>query len=130
MRRVFGPRYWRLAAGLLAFVSIALAAREIKPGWNLFSPEQDVQLGRGAAKEIEQQVEVVKDKQLTAYVARIGDRLAKASQAPDYPYTFKVVADKSINAFALPGGPIYVHAGLISAADLHKKSDLRIAGEL
>ena len=117
MRRVFGPRYLRLAAGLLAFVSIALAARQIKPGWNLFRPEQDVQLGREAAKEIEQQVEVVQDKRLTAYVARIGDRLAKASQAPDYPYTFKVVADKNINAFALPGGPIYVHTGLISAAD-------------
>ena len=117
MRRVVGPRYLRLAAGLLAFVSIAVAAREIKPGWNLFSPEQDVRLGREAAKEIEQQVEVVKDKQLTAYVARIGERLAEASQAPDYPYTFKVVADKSINAFALPGGPVYVHTGLISAAD-------------
>ena len=117
MRRVFGPRYWQLVAGLLAFVSIALAARQIKPGWNLFRPEQDVQLGREAAKEIEQQVEVVQDKRLTAYVARIGDRLAKASQAPDYPYTFKIVADKNINAFALPGGPIYVHSGLISAAD-------------
>ena len=117
MRRVFGRRSLQLAASLLVFVSIALAGREIRPGWNLFSPEQDVQLGRGAAKEIEQQVEGVKDKQLTAYVARIGDRLAKASQAPDYPYTFKVVADKSINAFALPGGPIYVHTGLIAAAD-------------
>ena len=117
MRRVFGRRSLPLAAGFLAFVSIALAAREIKPGWNLFSPEQDVQLGREAANEIEQQVEVVDDKQLTAYVERIGNRLAKASQAPDYPYTFKVVADKNINAFALPGGPIYVHTGLISAAD-------------
>ena len=117
MRRVFSQRSLQLAAGFLAFVSTALAAREIKPGWNLFSPEQDIQLGREAAKEIEQQAEVVQDKRLTAYVARIGDRLAKASQAPDYPYTVKVVADKSINAFALPGGPIYVHTGLISAAD-------------
>jgi Zn-dependent protease with chaperone function len=102
---------------LVLAATAAHAAREIKPGWNLFSPEQDVELGRQAAQEIEKEVKVVDDQQLTNYVSRIGKRLAANSQAPNYPYTFKVVADDSINAFALPGGPIYVHSGLIAAAD-------------
>lgn len=109
---------------------VALAAggligqQTVKPGWNLFSPEQDVQLGKEAATEIEKEVTVVNDKELTDYVARIGKRLADASPAPDYPYTFKVVADPNINAFALPGGPIYIHTGLITAAD----NEAQVAG--
>jgi len=102
----------------------AAAQERIKPGWNLFSPEQDVQLGKEAAAEIEKEVTIVNDKELTGYVARIGKRLADASPAPDYPYTFKVVADPSINAFALPGGPIYIHTGLITAAD----NEAQVAG--
>ena len=106
-----------LVLGLLLSAPAAEAAKKIKPGWNLFSPKQDVQLGREAAKDIEKQVEVVNDPQLTNYVAGIGNRLADIAQGEEYPYSFKVVADPSINAFALPGGPIYVHSGLIAAAD-------------
>jgi hypothetical protein len=111
---------------LLVVAGLAQAAREITPGWNLFSREQDVQLGQEAAKGIEKEVQVVNDNQLTNYVANIGKRLAANSQAPDYPYSFKVVADESINAFALPGGPIYVHTGLITAAD----NEAQVAGVL
>lgn len=101
---------------LLLAVS-AQAAREIKPGFNLFSREQDVQLGRETSQEIEKQVRVVRDSELQNYITQLGNRLAKVSPAPDYPYTFKVVADKNINAFALPGGPIYVNSGTIAAAE-------------
>jgi len=96
---------------------LAQFGKPIKPGFNLFSKEQDVALGQEAAAEIEKEVEVVDDKQLNDYVSRIGKRLAQNSQDPSYPFTFKVVADNSINAFALPGGPIYIHTGLINAAD-------------
>ena len=106
-----------LVLGLGLSASAAGAGKKIKPGWNLFSPQQDVQLGQDAAKDIEKQVEVVNDLQLTKYVAGIGKRLADVAQGEEYPYSFKVVADPSINAFALPGGPIYVHSGLIAAAD-------------
>ena len=112
---------WRLGialvVGLGLSASAAEAAKKIKPGWNLFKPAQDIQLGQEAAKDIEKQVEVVNDPQLTNYIAGIGKRLADVAQGEDYPYSFKVVADPSINAFALPGGPIYVHSGLIAAAD-------------
>src|SRR5262249_6782180 len=52
-----------------------------------------------------------------AWLNRIGQQLAKTPQANAYPYYFKLVNDESINAFALPGGPMYVHTGLIRAAD-------------
>ena len=113
-------------AGLVLLVGLGQAAKEIKPGWNLFRPAQDVQLGKEASQEIEQQVEIVNDERLTKYVAGIGKRLADVAPGEKYPYSFKVVADPSINAFALPGGPMYVHTGLISAAD----NEAQLAGVL
>ncbi|MEN6605266.1 MAG: M48 family metallopeptidase [Bryobacteraceae bacterium] len=100
-------------------VSSALMAqpKPPRPGFNLFSKDQDVQLGREAATEVEKQYTVVKDSQLNAYITRIGKKLAAQPEAGDYPYTFKVVSDDTINAFALPGGPTFINTGLIAAAD-------------
>ncbi|MFN7937620.1 MAG: M48 family metallopeptidase [Bryobacteraceae bacterium] len=120
---------YQLTAGailLAAAVSFAQKPKTIKPGWNLFSQAQDVQLGKEAAGEIEKQVAVVNNAQLVDYVNRIGKKLVAQPEAGQYPYTFKVVYDKSINAFALPGGPSYVHTGLIQAAD----NEAQIAGVL
>lgn len=117
----------KLAAGVIvlaAAVSFAQKPKNIKPGWNLFSPAQDVQLGKEAAAEIEKQVAVVNNQPLVDYVNNIGKKLIAQPEAGQYPYTFKVVYDKSINAFALPGGPSYVHTGLILAAD----NEAQIAG--
>lgn len=102
---------------LLGTMALAQQPRELKPGWNLFSKEQDVQLGKEAAAEIEKQVPVINDAQLNSYIRRIGERLASTPEAGGFPYSFKVVGDQSLNAFALPGGPTYVHTGLISAAE-------------
>jgi hypothetical protein len=103
---------------LVTSLAVAQKRREIRPGFNLFTREQDVGLGKEFSREIERQVTVVQNQpQLSTYIADLGNRLAKASQSPDYPYTFKVVAEKGINAFALPGGPIYVHAETVAAAD-------------
>ncbi len=88
-----------------------------KPGFNLFSKDQDIKLGKEAAAQVEQQMEVIKNPTLQAYIERIGSRLASQPQAGGFPYTFKVVNDPSINAFALPGGPTFVNTGLIAAAD-------------
>jgi predicted Zn-dependent protease len=110
----------KLAAGLLAgaVLLFAAGARKLpKPGWNLFSKEQDVQLGREAAAEMEKQLVVIQDKALTDYVNRIGTRLVERGELEKYPFFFKVVKEDSINAFALPGGPMYVHTGLITAAE-------------
>lgn len=116
-----------------ALVVLVFAATEamaqlprFRPGFNLFSKDQDVRLGKEAAGEIEKQAEVVDNKELTAYIASIGKKLAEQPQAENYPYTFKVVNDKSINAFALPGGPAFVNTGLIAAVD----NEAQLAGVL
>ncbi len=102
-----------LMVGGTAFAQL----KEFKPGFNLFSKDQDIQLGKESAAQVEQQMEVVKDPRLQAFIDRIGKRLAAQPQAGGFPYTFKVVIDPSINAFALPGGPTFVNSGLIAAAD-------------
>ncbi|MCL4853914.1 MAG: M48 family metalloprotease, partial [Bryobacteraceae bacterium] len=112
---------------LLSLVCPALLdARDLKPGWNLFSKEQDVQLGKEAAAQVRQQMSIVKDADINDYIRRIGQRLASQPEAGDFPYSFEVVADKSINAFALPGGPAFVHTGLILAAE----NEAQLAGVL
>lgn len=101
-----------------AALTAAAQVKELKPsGWNLFSPEQDIQLGREAAEEVRKTMPVVNNSELTAYVNRIGSRLTKSKLAGGYPYTFEVINDPSINAFALPGGPMFVHTGLIAAVE-------------
>ena len=109
----------RIALGVTLWftVSGAFAQRIPKPGFNLFSKEQDIQLGQEGAAEIEKQVNLVDNRELNEYVQRIGKKLASAPEADAYPYTFKIVFDDSINAFALPGGPTYIHTGLILAAE-------------
>ena len=118
------------AAVLLVSAGLTLPAlaqlHKFSPGFNLFSKDQDIQLGKEAAAEIEKQVEIIDNKELNAYITSIGQKLAAQPQADKYPYTFKVVNDPSINAFALPGGPAFVNTGLIAAAD----NEAQIAGVL
>ncbi|MBA3976507.1 MAG: hypothetical protein C0504_20055 [Candidatus Solibacter sp.] len=110
----------KAAIGLLAgtVLLFAAGARKLpKPGWNLFNKNQDIELGREAAAEMEKQLAIVQDKAITDYVNRIGNRLVERGELEKYPFFFKVVKEDSINAFALPGGPMYVHTGLIAAAE-------------
>lgn len=110
----------------IGFLAAAEKQRVLKPGWNLFSPDQDIKMGQEYAQQIEAQTQVINDPALNAYVNRIGQRLVNAIEGQKFPFTFKVVNDPSINAFALPGGPMYVHTGLIAAAD----NEAQIAGVL
>ena len=110
----------RVAALGMTFLLAGFGQQRIsppKPGWNLFSKDQDIQLGREQAAQVEKQYVVVNDPEGTAYLNNLGQRLAKSKYAGDFPFTFKLVADQSINAFALPGGPMFVHTGLIKAAE-------------
>jgi len=104
---------------MLLFTAVTLAAqsKKLRPGFNLFSKEQDVQLGKESAAEVEKKMKVVDNPELQAYIGTVGRKLTSSADAGEFPYTFKVVVDKSINAFALPGGPMYIHTGLLAAAD-------------
>jgi predicted Zn-dependent protease len=82
---------------------------------NLFSVQQDVQAGRQAASQVERQMPILRDSQATGYVNAIVRRLAAHAPGPEFPYQVKIVNSKEINAFALPGGYLYVNRGLINA---------------
>ena len=108
---------------VLLILTIAAAAllaqvKDYKPSrLNLFSPQQDIDLGKEAAADVRKNMPVVNNTELTGYVQRIGSRLAKSKRAQGFPFTFEVINDPSINAFALPGGPMFIHTGLLAALD-------------
>ena len=87
-----------------------------KPGFNLFSPQQDIQMGQQSAQQIMMETPMLKDPQIDEYIRQLGARLAAKAAGERFPYQFRVVATKEINAFALPGGFLFVNAGAIAAA--------------
>jgi predicted Zn-dependent protease len=110
----------RLIVISLVLFSVTVFAQRtrLRPGTNVFSPQQDVEMGREVAKEAEQEVVLIRNGDANAYISALGEQiLAKAPNENKFPFTFKIVDDRSINAFALPGGPVYVHRGAIEAAD-------------
>jgi predicted Zn-dependent protease len=103
----------------LVVTSVETLAQRTKlsPGWNLFSTQQDVEIGRQVSREAESELRILKDSRIQNYVNSLGRRLAAKAPGAKYPYQVKVVNDKTINAFALPGGFLYVHRGIIESAD-------------
>ena len=83
---------------------------------NFFSLDKEIALGRQLAQEVERQAKLVDDPLITEYINRMGQNLARNSDAK-VPFTFKVIDGPEVNAFALPGGHIFVYTGLIRVAD-------------
>lgn len=104
---------------VLVTASMAQGPTQFHPGFNMFSKQQDIQLGQESAAQVRKQVHVINDPTLTRYVNEIGKRLANSQEAKasGFPFSFEVVADPSINAFALPGGPMFINTGLLKAVD-------------
>jgi predicted Zn-dependent protease len=92
----------------------------------LISEGQEIAMGREADQQIQQQLGLYPDQELQAYVNRVGQKLAAASERPKLPWTFRVVDDPVVNAFALPGGFIYVTRGLMT----HLTSEAELASVL
>ncbi|MBI4483646.1 MAG: M48 family metalloprotease [Acidobacteria bacterium] len=109
------------AMAVALFLVLAPAAQaertKLKPGWNLFSPAQDVEMGREVSKEAERELPLLNDRRVDEYLNQLGQRLARKAPGERYPYQFKTVNDRAINAFALPGGFLYVNRGVIEAAE-------------
>ena len=97
-----------------------LAQTPITPPKNRYTPQQDVQLGREAAEEVRKQYPIIEDERISTYLTALGDRLVEHAppefKHPAYVYSFTPVNLKEINAFALPGGPMFVHRGMFDAA--------------
>ena len=110
-----------LALVLSVCVTALVAQTAIKVPKNKFTPEQDVQLGREAAAEVRKQYPVIENETIARYLTKLGDRLVAAAPAElkqsVYEYSFTPVNVKEINAFALPGGPMFVNRGMFDAAD-------------
>jgi hypothetical protein len=104
----------------MSFVSAPVASADrtpLKPGMNLFSPQQDIQIGRQNARQAEAKLVMLNDARVDNYLNALGERLAAHAPGERYPYQFRCVNDRAINAFALPGGFVYVNRGVIEAAD-------------
>jgi predicted Zn-dependent protease len=111
---------WLTAVAVLALPVSVWSQTQIKYHSNKYKPADDVKVGRQAAAEVEQQMPILNDSDATNYVSRVGQRLVSSIpsefQHPEFQYYFKIVNARDINAFALPGGPMYVNRGMIEAA--------------
>src|SRR3954466_12619734 len=101
-----------LAAGLLSCARNPVTG---KSELSLVSESQEIQMGQEASKEVAQSIGIYNDAKINDYVASIGKRIAAKSERPNLPWEFHVVDDASVNAFALPGGFIYVTRGLMGS---------------
>ncbi len=123
--------YTRLLSALVISAALANpmgAQTRIEAPSNSYSVADDVKLGREAAAEARKQLPMLNDNRVDDYVERIGDRLVGAIppeyRHEEFDYTFEVVNQKEINAFALPGGPMFLNRGMIEAA----QSEGEVAG--
>lgn len=117
-----------LAAGILG-TAPCLAQSTIKqptPGFNLFTVSQDIEIGKQSAVEAEKQLRLLNDRTTDNYLNRIVSRLAAYAPGAKYPYHIKLVNAAEVNAFALPGGPMYVNRGLVETA----RNEAELAGAL
>jgi beta-barrel assembly-enhancing protease len=119
-RRVVARRSLSITALLVLLGGTVPAQTPISPPKNKYTPEQDVELGRKAAAEVRQQYPVIADAAIVEYLEGLGRQLVaqapRALEQPAFEYSFTPVNLKEINAFALPGGPMFVNRGMFDAA--------------
>src|SRR5690348_16023007 len=117
----YSPSTRMFALVLIIFLGTSpyLEARvEPTHGFDIFSQDEEIQLGKQNAAEVMKQLPMLPDSDpVTQYVQKLGARLAARAPGYQWPYNFHVVNVKEINAFALPGGSIFVNIGTIQAAD-------------
>src|SRR5450759_2678410 len=103
--------------------------RDIGKGVNLYSLEKEMALGKQLAQEVQRQAKVVEDPLISEYVNRVGQNLARNSDAR-VPFSFQVIEGDSPNAFALPGGYVFVYTALIKIADEEDELAAAMAHEI
>jgi len=120
IRKSTGRQTVAAAVALATSIAIVSAQTKVTPPSNKYSVQDDIKLGQDAAREARQQLPLLRDESVHSYVQRLGERLVAAIPADQrhagFNYTFDVVNVREINAFALPGGPMFVNRGMIEAA--------------
>jgi predicted Zn-dependent protease len=126
-RRAAALRRLALASGIAA-IAVACATNPAtgKREFSLMSESQEVALGKESDPQIRQEMGVVDDPQLQGYVDGIARRLASATERPQLPWTFAIVDAPAVNAFAVPGGFVYLTRGILA----HLNSEAELAGVL
>jgi len=92
----------------------------------LVSVDDEIAIGRQAHTQVQKQIPALRDEQTVAYVRSIGQRLVRQAPGPRYPYSFSTADYREINAFALPGGPVWIHRGVLHSAT----NESQVAGVL
>src|SRR5438128_1797543 len=92
-----------------------IGSRDVGKGINIYSLEKEMALGKQLAQEVQRQAKLVDDPLISEYVNRLGQNLARNSDAK-VPFSFQVIEGEAPNAFALPGGFVFVYTGLIKIA--------------
>src|SRR5262245_26056073 len=117
MKAIITSMRARTVLVLLLSSTLVSAQTQVVAPKNSYPVAQDVELGRQAAAEARKEMPVMRDDAVTSYVDDIGRRLVNAIprelQHPEFRYTFEVINVREINAFALPGGPMFVNRGMI-----------------
>jgi predicted Zn-dependent protease len=103
--------------------------RDVSKGVNFYSLEKERALGRQLAQEVERQAKIVDDPLVAEYINRLGQNLVRNSDAKA-PFTFKVIESPEVNAFALPGGYVFVYSGLVRIADEEDELAAAMAHEI
>ncbi len=120
LRRTNGFTAMLMALAIFVMPLSAFAQTRIEVPNNKYDIREDVKAGQQAAQQVEQQMPILRDAYVSEYVQSVGQRLVAAIpselQRPEFRYSFRVVDARDINAFALPGGPMYVNRGMIEAA--------------
>jgi hypothetical protein len=121
LRTRTGRRATLLSAAIVALTVGTTAQTKIEAPKNSYSPAQDVELGQQVSAEVKKEMPLLNDDSVDDYVEDVGGRLVAAIpsqfQHDEFRYSFDVVNMKEINAFALPGGPMYLNRGMIEASE-------------
>jgi predicted Zn-dependent protease len=124
---VLGMRSTPNTGGLVVMLTaLCVSTSPAHAQFSLVSVEQEVEIGRETNAQVRKQVPEVRDAQVTAYIRSVGERLARQASGPKYPYSFSMADYREINAFALPGGPIWIHRGVLHVAT----NESQVAGVL
>jgi len=105
----------RVGSGL-TFAGVFLLCSTVVASVTLVSIEEEIEIGQAANKQIHEQVPELRDSTVVSYVAGLGKRLIRVAPGAKYPYSFTVADRPEINAFSLPGGPVWLHRGVLSRA--------------
>jgi len=119
-----------LGALLVMGAPILADRTPLRTGWNLFTTQQDVELGRALVQEAENSLTFSDNEYAHGYINALGNQLAVHAPGYKYPYEFRIFMDPAINSMALPGGVIYVSSGLVMAAQTEPQLAMVLAHQI